>query len=153
MRRVLQALPVVVVLTWLTACGGSGDDAKTAYVSEATNICEVAQTDVAALKSPASAAELKPFVDNSLGIAKRAHNELLQLTPPPADVAELKTKVLDPFTALITRSEAYAAKVTAAGSDPAKLLPLLSEGPKPDGIDLGFLRSYGLPTCADLLKG
>ena len=153
MRRVLFALPVLAVLTTVTACGGGGGDAKDAYLVAATNVCEVAKTDTAALKSSASAADLKQFVDNSLAIAKRAQSELQQLTPPPDDVAELKTKVLDPFATLITQGEAYAAKVTAAGTDQAKLLPLLAEQPKPDGIDLDFLRSYGLPTCADVIKG
>lgn len=153
MRRALLVLPLLV----LPACGGGGDggdggdSAKAAYVAAAVKVCEVAKTDAAALKAPAAPADFKPFVDGNLAIATRARTELDALTPPPADADALRTKVLDPFAALVSDGEAFAAKVTAAGTDQAKLLPLLAQVPTAEGVDLEFLRSYGLGVCADVL--
>lgn len=147
--RSLLVLPLLAV----AACGGSDEpDAKAAYVTEAGRVCQVAKDDADALTTPTSASEIKPFVDNSLSIAKRAQGELAELTPPPEDAAELEAKVLDPFAALVAEGDAYAAKVDAAGTDGAKLLPLLSQRPTAEGIDLEFLRSYGLGVCADVLE-
>lgn len=72
------------------------------------------------------------------------------MTPPAEDAQALRTKVLGPFAALVEQGRAYAAKVTAAG-DGAKLLPRLAEQPTAEGIDLGYLRSYGLGTRADVI--
>ncbi len=146
---------VVLPLLLLTACtsGGGDDDPKAAYVAQATKVCEVAKTDADALPRPTGAADLKSFVDNTVAIAKRAQGELAALTPPEADAAELRSKVLDPFAALVTEGEAYAKKVEAAGTDQAELLPLIAAQPKPDNIDLDYLRSYGLGVCADAISG
>ena len=149
MKRAVVVLPLLL----LAACGGGGDDPKAAYVTQATKVCEVAKTDGDALPRPTGATDLKAFVDNTVAIAKRAQGELAALTPPEPDAAELKTKVLDPFAALVTEGEAYAKKVDAAGTNQAELLPLIAAQPKPDKIDLAFLRSYGLGVCADAIGG
>ncbi|MCW2615738.1 MAG: hypothetical protein JWN08_2732 [Frankiales bacterium] len=145
-KRLLLVLPLL-----LTACGGGGDDAQDAYVAEATKVCEVAETDADALTSPTSAAGIKPFVDGTLAIATRAQGDLAALTPPPDDAAELEAKVLTPFAELVEEGKAYAAEVDAAGTDGAKLLALVAEQPSAEGIDLEYLRSYGLGVCADVI--
>ena len=149
MKRALAVLPLLL----LAACGGAdaGADAKTGYVGQATKVCEVAKTDADALPRPTGATDLKAFVDNTVAIAKRAQGELAALTPPTADAADLKSKVLDPFAELVAQGEAYAKKVDAAGSDQAKLLPLIAAKPTAAGIDLDYLRSYGLGVCADAI--
>ncbi len=151
MKVSLAVLPLLL----LTACGGGGggDDPKAAYVAQATKVCEVAKTDADALPRPTGATDLKAFVDNTVAIAKRAQGELAALTPPEPDAAELTSKVLNPYAELVTAGEAYAKKVDAAGSDQAKLLPLLAARPTPDKIDLEYLRSYGLGVCADAISG
>ena len=149
MKRALAVLPLLL----LAACGGGGDDAKAGYVSQATKVCEVAKTDADALPRPTGATDLKAFVNNTVAIAKRAQGELAALTPPEPDASDLKSKVLDPFAELVTEGEAYAKKVDAAGTDQAKLLPLIAAQPKPDKIDLEYLRSYGLGVCADAIGG
>lgn len=155
MKRLLLVLPALL----LAACGGSSvgdsgsaaEDPKAAFVAAAGDVCSKAQADAEALTFPTTAEAIKPFVDGSLAIAKEAQTGLAALTPPPADEQQLRSKVLDPFEALVAEGEAYAAKVTAAGTDSAKLLPLLSEQPTAEGIDLAYLRSYGLGTCADVI--
>ena len=148
-RLPLVALPLSV----LAACGrgGGGDEAKGAYVAAAAGVCASAQKDSAALTRPTKPTDLAPAANSTVAIAKRAQEALAALTPPPEDAAELRTRVLDPFAALVTRGQAYAAQVTAAGTDQAKLLPLLGQQPTAQGVDLDFLRSYGLGVCADLL--
>lgn len=161
MRRALLVLPLLVLTAAVSACGGSdtgggggagGVDPRAAYVASATKVCQAAQSEAKALKAPTKPEEFKPFVDASVAIAQRAQAGLSTLTPPPADAAPLRSKVLDPFAALVVQGEAYAAKVTAAGTDQAKLLALLSEQPTPAGIDLVYLRGYGLDVCADVVS-
>ena len=153
MKRAALLPLVALPLSVLAACGGGGggDEAKGAYVAAAAGVCESAQKDSAALTRPKKPADLAPAANSTVAIAMRAQEALAALTPPPADAAELRTKVLDPFAALVTEGQAYAAQVTAAGTDQAKLLPLLGQQPTAQGVDLDFLRSYGLGVCADLL--
>ena len=40
----------------------------------------------------------------------------------------------------------------AAGTDQAKLLSLLSQRPTAEGIDVEFLRGYGLSSCAEAVE-
>jgi len=160
MRRPLTyPLPVLAVLALgLAACsGGGGEDApepdpRVAYVEQATAVCDEASTDFSALTQPAAPADLGPFVNQTLAIAERAQTGLAELTPPEQDRADLESRVLDPFAALVDEGRAYAADVEAAGTDPAVLLPLLSQRPSVEGIDLAYLRNYGLESCADAIS-
>lgn len=144
--------PALAVLSLLLLAGCGGNDEKDAYVAEASKVCEVARTDADALTTPTTAAAIKPFVDTSLAIAVRAQAELAALTPPAEDRAELESKVLDPFAELVEQGRAYAAKVDAAGTDGAKLLALIAQQPSAEGIDLEYLRAYGLDACADVIE-
>jgi hypothetical protein len=135
----------------LTACGG-GDDAKAAYVEDASAICDKAAEQSKALKRPTSAVEFSPYADSIVRIAKQAQQALAELEPPADGREDLETKVLDPFAAVVEEGEAFAEKVRAAGQDQAKLLPLLSQVPDAGDVDLEYLRSYGLDTCADVIS-
>ncbi len=145
-----RALAVPVLALSLAACGG-GDDAKKAYVADASAICVNADSAFSKLKTPAAPAEFAPFVRDTVAIAEKAQADLSALTPPADDKADLQSKVLDPFATLVQDGKAFQTKVEAAGADQAKLLPLLSQRPTAAGIDLDYLKSYGLRTCADAI--
>jgi len=153
-RLVTLPLPVLAVLALgLAACSGGGDeDAKATYVEQASAVCDETSTDFSALTQPTAPAELGPFVDQTLAIAERAQTGLAALTPPEDDRAELDRRVLVPFAALVDEGRAYAADVEAAGINPAALLPLLGQRPSVEGIDLDYLREYGLENCADAIS-
>lgn len=145
-RRLL--LPVLAVA--LVGC--SGGDPKEEYVSKANDICGEADDDFANLQQPSSVAGFAPFAEQTLAIAKKAQRELAALEPPEQDRAELEAKVLNPFAALVQEGEGFVEKIKAAGQDQAQLVALLPQRPDPSGIDLAFLRSYGLGTCADAIQ-
>lgn len=147
MRRALLLSTALL----LTACGG-GDDEKAAFVADAAAVCEKAAADTKALKAPAAPAEFAPYADDIVRIAKQAQADLAKLTPPEADEADLRTKVLEPFADVVVEGEAFAKKVRAAGPDQAKLLPLLGQVPDSGDVDLEYLRDYGLGTCADVIS-
>lgn len=154
MRRLaLPHLSLAVLALGLAACSGGGDeDAKATYVEQASAVCDEASTDFSALAQPATPGELGPFVEQTLAIAERAQTGLAALTPPEQDQAELESRVLEPFADLVEEGRAYAGQVEAAGTDPAALLPLLGQRPTVEGIDLDYLREYGLEPCADAIS-
>lgn len=145
-----RVLVPVLALT-LTACGSDDADAKAAYVEQATGVCERAQQEFSKLAAPTTPAGIGAFADSTVAIAEKAQRDLAALTPPEDDRADLKAKVLDPYAALVVQAKDFAGKVKAAGSDQAALLPLLSQRPTTGDIDLEYLRSYGLGTCADAI--
>lgn len=149
-RRVLLPALTAAVLA-LAGCGGGSDDAQQAYVEQATAVCDGAQADLDALERPSTAAGLGPFVTELVAVAERSSTELRALEPPEDDRAEIEAKVLDPLDASIQEGQAYAGQVEAAGDDTAALTRLLGERPGAGEVDLEFLRSYGLETCADAL--
>jgi len=146
MRRALLLSTVLL----LTACGG--DDAKEAFVRDATQICERAAADSEALKTPSTPAEFAPYADSLVRIAEQAQQDLTELELPEADREDLQSRVLDPFADVVEEGRAFADKVRAAGEDQAKLLPLLSQVPDAGEVDLEYLRDYGLGTCADVIS-
>jgi hypothetical protein len=154
------AAPLTALVLALSACSGGGDEAaapeevdpKEAYVEQATDICTSADEEFAALTPPTTPAEFNPYVQETVGIADRAQRELAALTPPEEDRADLESKVLTPFAALVEQGRAWAADVQAAGTDQAALLPLLGQRPTSAGIDKEFLREYGLTSCADAVS-
>ncbi len=151
MNTRLLLLPAAVLA--LTACSGGGsaeDDAaavKAAYVQQASAVCDRAAKERDALPPPAGAADFAPYVRSLVGIASRAEGELAALTPPEPDRAALQSKLLDPLKKSVDDGEAFATKVEAAGGDQAKLAGLLGEAPTAAGIDLDYLRGYGLNSC------
>ena len=145
----LLALPLLALV--LTACGG-GEDEKAAYVDSATAVCEKADADFTDLAQPTAPADFAPFVADTVAIAEQAQGELRALTPPEDDRADLERKVLDPFAQLVEDGKAFQEKVEAAGTDQTQLLPLLSQRPTSEGVDLEYLRTYGLESCADAIS-
>ena len=147
----LLLLPAAVLA--LGACGGGdsgGDDAaavKAAYVQKASAVCDTAAKERDALAPPAGTAAFAPYVRSLVGIASKAQSELAALTPPEPDRAALQAKLLDPLKKSVDEGEAFATKVEAAGDDSAKLAGLLGEAPTGAGIDLDYLRTYGLNSC------
>lgn len=147
MRRALLLSTALL----LTACGG-GDDEKAAFVAEATAICERAQKESQALKTPTAAAQFAPYADGIVRIAEQAQQDLEALALPEADRADLESRVLEPFADVVAEGQAFAKEVRAAGGDQAKLLPLLGKVPDSGEVDLEYLRDYGLGTCADAIS-
>ena len=148
--RHLLLLPAAVLA--LSGCGGDSAEedaaaAKAAYVQQASAICEKAARERDALAAPTGAAGFASYVRSLVEIAGRAEGELAALTPPPADAGALQSKLLDPLATSVEQGEQFAAKVEAAGGDEQKLAALLGEAPTAAGIDLDFLRSYGLNSC------
>ncbi len=147
----LLLLPAAVLA--LSACGGGGsaeEDAaavKAAYVQQASAVCDKAAKERDALAPPTGTAAFAPYVRSLVGIAARAESELAALTPPEPDRAALQSKLLDPLKKSVDEGEAFATKVEAAGGDEAKLAGLLGEAPTAAGIDLDYLRGYGLNSC------
>lgn len=139
-------------LLLVTACGG-GDDAKAAYVEQASAVCSDAQADFEALTVPTTPQGFAPYADELVEVVASAEDELSRLTPPEDDAVELEEKVLGPLAALVEEGMSYAEQVRAAGDDQTKLLSLLSKRPSVQGIDTEYLRSYGLEVCADALEG
>ena len=134
----------------LTACGG-GDDAKKEYVDSATKVCKEAAEQRDALTQPTAPADFADYVNDLVTIAEKAQADLQALEPPSEDKDELEKRVLDPFGQLVEEGRQFAEKVEAAGGDQSKLFPLLSQIPDPKKVDLEYLRSYGLDTCADII--
>ena len=147
MRRALLLSTALL----LTGCGGDGEDQKAVFVEEATAICTDAAEQTEALTFPTSAEEFAPYAEELVGIAEEAQRELSELALPEDDAEELQTRVLDPFADVVEEGRTFAEQVRAAGDDQAALLPLVSQVPDAGEVDLEYLRSYGLSTCADVI--
>ena len=152
MRRALVLCTLTATALLLSGCGGEEVDPKVAYVEQATGICDEAQRAFEALPTPTTPDGFAPYANELVGILETAETELSGLTPPPDDEAELESKVLEPFADVVEQGKTFAGEVEAAGTDQAKLLGLLAQRPSAAGVDTEFLRTYGLPTCADAIE-
>ena len=146
--RTRTLLPLLL-LAVLPACSG-GNDEKAAYVESATAVCDEAVAATEALGSPT--ADFAVYARSVVEIAEKAQSDLAELEPPEADAEELRTRVLDPFADVVEEGRKFSKKVSAAGSDTSKLLPLLSQVPDSGEVDLEYLREYGLDSCADAIE-
>ena len=147
-RLLLPALSTTVLV--LAACGG-GEDEKAEYVEQASAVCSEAKAQLDAEQRPTAADGFAPFVQRVVEIAEVAEGKLLALEPPEDDKAELEQKLLDPLSAQVEQGRQYAAKVEAAGTEQAKLLPLLSQVPGTGDIDVAYVEEYGLKACTELI--
>jgi hypothetical protein len=157
MTRHLLLLPAAALA--LSACSGSGSSdedsavaVKAAYVQQASAVCDKAIRERDALASPTSAAGFAPYVRSLVAIASQAEQELKALTPPEPDREALRTKMLDPLAASVEEGEQFADKVEAAGEDSAQIAGLLGQAPTASGIDLDYLRGYGLNSCVKAIS-
>jgi hypothetical protein len=155
-RRHLNAhplLPGLLVLV-LSACSGGGEevDPRQAFIEQASAICTEADEQFHALPQPTTPEQFGPYVEQTVTIAEQAQADLGELALPEDDRTELEAKVFRPFATLVDEGRAFAEQVAAAGTDQSKLLPLLSQRPTSAAIDLDYLASYGLPTCADAIS-
>lgn len=142
----------LLLSTVLLLAGCGGGDPKQEYIEEASEICERASSERDDLTFPAKPADFAPYADEVVAIAERAQEDLAELEPPEEDRAELERRVLEPYASLVQEGKAFAEEVRAAGEDQKKLLPLLGQVPDADEVDLEYLRSYGLGTCADAIS-
>ncbi len=150
MKRVAVLLPLVLV----AACGGGTSQdsaAKKDYLAQAEVICAKANADTTALKTPQAARDLAPYVAKVLAVADTAIAAVDALTPPPADSADLRRKVLDPLTSQLAEAHVYAEKVAAADKvkDEAALTQLTLNAPTGSKADLRWMRKYGFAACVD----
>lgn len=153
MGAVKHALALVVLTA--TACSGAsgGDLAKsrTQYLVKAEAVCQKANAQQKALKTPTSVKELSPYVDAVVRIADTTATELLRLSPPKQDRAALDKHVFTPLKDQLDRGRAYADKVRAAArrNDVIELAKLLSDPPNKTAADLTWMRHYGFQECVD----
>lgn len=147
MRRVL----LVATALLLTGCGG-GDEQKDAFVASAVEVCDRAAEQTEALTAPTKPADFAPYAEQLVDIAEQAQSDLEALALPEADADDLRSRVLEPFADVVEEGKAFATKVSDAGDDQAKLLPLLSQVPDAGEVDLEYLRDYGLDSCADAIS-
>ncbi len=153
----MRARAVLLLLAPLALAGCSGSsepeapDPKPAYVEAASQVCTSADEEFSVLPVPSAPSQFGPYLQQAVAIAERAQRELAELPPPPADRAELESKVLDPFAQLVTDGKAFSERVSAAGTDDAALLALLSQRPTSAGIDREYLEDYGLRSCAEVI--
>ena len=142
-------LPAAVLA--LAACGGGGEEERAEYVEQASAICSDAKAQLEAEQRPTAPAGFSPYVDRVVEIAEETEGKLLALEPPEDDRADLESKLLEPLSAQVEQGREFAAKVKEAGTDNAKLLPLLSQIPGTGDIDLAYVEEYGLSACTELI--
>lgn len=144
----------LVLVLLVPACGGSsggGDNPKAVYLSKAEAICAKANTEIAAVKknAPAGIAEVPPYVRKLLDLAKATYDDLSALSPPSADAAQIKAKLISPLATQIRDGETFAAKVDAAAAkkDSATLTQLVFNPPTKTRVDIAWMKSYGFSAC------
>ena len=144
----------LVLVLLVAACGGSsGDkhDAKSVYLTKAEGICAKANIEVAAAKknTPTAIADVPPYVHKLLDLAKQTLDDVSRLSPPSADAAEVKAKLLDPLGQQYADGQAFAAKVDAAAAknDSATLTQLVFNPPTKTRVDVAWMKKYGFKEC------
>lgn len=155
MRRLVLAVPVLLLVTACSGGDGDGDgpsleDRRAAYVESAEQACTEANEEVEALARPTTVEAVPEFTDTVLGVLERTVEDVTALEPPEEDRAELTEKVLEPLQGDLERAQEYATSVRAAAeaNDGPALLALVSEVPE-TSADLTFMRDYGLVECAE----
>lgn len=149
MRSALVLVPALL----LTACGGGGDSAyaqqKKAYLAKANAVCAKGVQARKAAGTPSSVVAIPGYVQSVVLQAADLVAELDALDPPPRDAQEIQNKVILPLRRQVAEGQDYAKKVRqAAAKDPNSVLALLGQAPTQVQADVGFLKSYGLTTCA-----
>ena len=153
MSSVRPAVCVLPLLALAACSGGSSGAAagRTEYLDKAEAICTKAIADQKALKTPASATDLSPYVDAIVRLADQTTAALLTLAPPTKDKADLDQHVFDPLHGQLVTLRRYADKVRAAArsQDQIALVKLLSDPPSKTAVDLAWMRAYGFRACVE----
>ena len=145
----------LVLVLLVAACGGSsgGDsgDPKADYLGKAEAICAKANTQIDAAKknTPAGTAEVPAYVHKLLDLAKQTLEDLSLLSPPKADAAQVKAKLIDPLTQQYADGQTFAGKVdeAAAKNDTQTLTQLVFNPPTKTRVDVAWMKSYGFKEC------
>lgn len=141
----------VALLLLAAACGGSGADPKQDYLTKAEAICAKANTDIAAAKknTPAGITEVPPYVHKLLKLARSTYDDLSALTPPSADAAQIKSKLISPLATQVHDGELFAGQVDAAAAknDSATLTRLVLNPPTQTRVDIAWMKGYGFKDC------
>jgi len=165
MRPVLLLVPLLLV----SACSGgsspegsssqgsssgspsSGRPDKSTYLAQAEELCAQGVAQQKKLVAPTAIGDFAPYVQQLVQVAATTTRGLTALTPPDADAAQLRAKVLDPLQAQLRLAQTFADEVQAAtkGNDQAALGRLALNPPTKAKADLAFMRSYGFSTCVD----
>ena len=155
----MKRLPVLLALAplvLLSACTSNKDQlsqglSKAEYLTKAEAICTRLNNEVHGLTLPSTVAAVPAFVEKTLQIAEVATGEIEKLTPPAADKAEIKAKVLDPLDGQVSVGKAFLVKVKAAvaKNDTAEVGRLIANPPTGSKADLAWMRSYGFKQCVD----
>lgn len=150
MRRAALLVPVLL----LAACSGgssSGSADKKAYLAKAEALCAKGVAEQKKLVAPKAVADFGPYVKALVGIASSTTTSLAALTPPKADAAALRSKVLEPLQSQLRTAQTFSDDVQAAtkGGDQAALGRLALNAPTKPQADLAYMRSYGFRACVD----
>jgi hypothetical protein len=147
----------LVLLLLVAACGGSSDGAggggnsKADYLSKAEAICAKANTEIDAAKKnlPTGTAEVPAYVHKLLDFAKQTLEDLTLLSPPEADAADVKAKLIDPLTQQYADGQTFAGKVDAAAAknDDQALTQLVLNPPTKTRVDVAWMKGYGFKAC------
>jgi len=144
-----------LLLVGAAACSGSSSGslvkARTAYIVKAEAVCQKANDQQKALKTPTSVKQLSPYVDAVVRIADETSAALGKLTPPKKDKADLDKHVFSPLREQLAKGQAYADRVRTAAkrNDVIELAKLLSDPPNKTAADLSWMRHYGFQQCVD----
>jgi hypothetical protein len=100
-------------------------------------------------QQPTAIADIPPYVHRILTLGHSTYDELSTLTPPPADAAAIKAKVISPLAEQLHTGDVFAAAVDAAAAkkDTAKLTSLVFNPPTKTTVDLAWMKTYGFSEC------
>jgi hypothetical protein len=149
---VKPALAVLPLLAVAACSGGSSATAgRASYLEKAEAICTEAIAEQKALKTPATATELSPYVDAIVRLADETTTDLLRVPAPGKDKAALDRHVFTPLHGQLLSLRTYADKVRAAArsKDQIALVKLLSNPPSRTAVDLAWMRAYGFRSCVE----
>jgi hypothetical protein len=144
----------LVLVLLVAACGGGSPgngNAKTDYLKKAEAVCAKANTEIDAAKknTPTGTDGVPAYVHKLLDLAKQTLDDLSSLSPPSADAADVKAKLIDPLTQQYTDGQTFAGKVdqAAAKNDTATLTQLVFNPPTKTRVDVAWMKSYGFKAC------
>lgn len=155
MKMMRPALLVTAGALALSACGGGGLS-KADYTQQAEGVCSDLRTQLAKIEVPASPDQFSAFYDKSLDAFSTAIDKLKTLDPPSGDADEIKDALTDPLGKQIDALRDAKPDLEAAlkSDDPASAIEKIEDPLDEDAkIDQGFLRDYGLDTCASASAG